>query len=60
MGDWAGGAGEGVGEQGAGQHHHVGALSQGRLDRCYRNKALEMTDFYIVYIQPLRTQIRIK
>ena len=53
MGDWAGGAGEGVGEQGAGQHHHVGALSQGRLDRCYRNKASEITGFYTVYFQPL-------
>ena len=42
MGGGPGGAGEGMGEQGAGQHHHVGPLSQGRVDRCYRNKALEI------------------
>ena len=29
MGGRLGGAGEGVGEQGEGQHHHVGHLGQG-------------------------------
>ena len=35
-------AGEGVGEQGARQHHHAGALGQGRLNKIVRNKALDM------------------
>ena len=37
MGGRVGGAGERVGEQGAGKHHHVGSLGQGRLDRYDRN-----------------------
>ena len=35
-------AGEGVGEQGARQHHHAGALGQGRLNKFVRNKALDV------------------
>ena len=46
MGGRVGGVGEGVGEQGAGQHHHARSPRQGRLDGCDRNKALDMTDFY--------------
>ena len=33
VGGRPGRAGEGVGEQGARQHHHAGALGQGRLDK---------------------------
>ena len=42
VGGGPGRAGEGVGEQGARQHHHAGALGQGRLDKFVRNKALDM------------------
>ena len=42
VGGRPGRAGEGVGEQGARQHHHAGALGQGRLDKIVRNKALDM------------------
>ena len=47
MGGRVGGAGEGVGEQGAGQHHHARSPRQGRLDGCDRNKALEIQPTFI-------------
>ena len=43
VGGRPGRAGEGVGEQGARQHHNTGPLGQGRLDEFVRNKALDIT-----------------
>ena len=54
MGGRPGRAGEGVGEQGARQHHHAGALGQGRLNKFVRNKALD-TMFKILCLLGLGT-----